>query len=204
MKPQREVDLCIFLQGQRQRPEPLHAKSQRLKLWARDVAQGDTETRLPIAVAAPPILGIEVRHKNEGSWRWIDSVYWAKGKSDNKWKASLCSSEIVHGVLVTPTCLGAVAVMRLDLWPSLCFSRFPWLRMVKELGKEPHRSSLQRHRGLPPRPTLHNPLQPMRPRRGQVRPRRHHQSPAPLRRHQRQQLHRPPRLRPPHHRQAST
>jgi hypothetical protein len=142
MKPQREVDLCIFLQGQRQRPEP--AKSQRLKLWARDVAQGDTETRLPIAVAAPPILGIEVRHKNEGSWRWIDSVYWAKGKSASKWKARLCSSEIAHGVLVTPTCLGAVAVMRLDLWPSL----------VKELGKEPHRSSLQRHPGLPPRTNL--------------------------------------------------
>jgi hypothetical protein len=39
----------------------LHAKSQRPKLWAWAVVQGDTETQLPIDVAAPPILGIEAR-----------------------------------------------------------------------------------------------------------------------------------------------
>jgi hypothetical protein len=148
------------------------------------------------------------RGETKAPWRWIDSVYWAKAKSDSKWKACQCSSEIAHGVFVTPTGLGAVAVMRLNFWPSLCFSRFPWLRMVKRLAKEPRRSSLQRHPGLPlparRGPTLHNPLQPIRLRRGQVRPRRHHQSPAPSRLQQRQRLHRPPRLRPPHHRRTST
>jgi hypothetical protein len=166
MKPQPEVDFCLGrFRGPRQRRELLHAKSQRLKLWAWDVAESDTEIRLPISVAAPPILGIEER-RNEGPWRWIDSVCWAKAKSDSKWKACQCSSEIAHGVFVTPTGLGAAAVMRLDFWPSLCFSCFPWLRMVKGLTKEPHRSSLQRHPGLPlparRGPTLHNPLQPIR------------------------------------------
>ena len=64
MKPQPEVDPRIFwtlgrFRGQRQRPELLHAKSQRLSLWAWDVAESDTETRLPIGVAALPILATE-------------------------------------------------------------------------------------------------------------------------------------------------
>jgi hypothetical protein len=69
MKSQRELDLRIFwtlgrFRGQRQRPELPHAKSQRPKLWA--AAGSDTETRLPIAVAALPILLIEsAAHRGE-------------------------------------------------------------------------------------------------------------------------------------------
>jgi len=63
--PSHLLDAWRF-RGQRQRPELPHAKSQRAKLWAWAAAGSDTETRLPIAVAALPILLIEsAAHRGE-------------------------------------------------------------------------------------------------------------------------------------------